>query len=53
MNENEPVNPNIHSEKSSSNNINSNNNKIDRSQLEEQLKCLICNNIYDSSFKNL
>ena len=47
MNENEPINPNINSEKS--NNIsNNNNNKIDKSLLEEQLKCPICNYIYDS-----
>ena len=48
MNEKEPNNLNIYSNKSSSSNLNSNNNKIDKSLLEEQLKCSICKNIYDS-----
>ena len=48
MNENEIINFNILSNKSSSNNININNNKIDKSLLEEQLKCPICNNLYDT-----
>ena len=48
MNEKEAFNINLYSNKSSSSNLQVNNNKIDKSLLEEQLKCPICNLLYDS-----
>ena len=48
MNEKEAFNINLYSNKSSSSNLQVNNNKIDKSLLEEQLKCPICNILYDS-----
>lgn len=48
MNDNEPINANIN-QNISYNKTNNTNNKIDKLLLEEQMKCPICNNIYDSS----
>ena len=48
MTEKEAININIYSNKSSSSNLLQNNNKIEKSLLEEQLKCSICNNLYDT-----
>ena len=48
MNEKDAININIYSNKSSSSNLMQNNIKIDKSIIEEQLKCPICNNLYDT-----
>jgi hypothetical protein len=48
MNDNEPINANIN-QNISYNKTNNTNNKIDRLLLEEQMKCPMCNTIYDSN----
>ena len=48
MNENEPINANLN-QNISYNRTNNTNNKIDKLLLEEQMKCPMCNIIYDSN----